>query len=64
MQPPFDYACAALYPNFSKKLENRIQTYKIYLFVSVYGWIKCCVCLKMNLKQLVGCSLKKDIISV
>ena len=26
MQPHFDYACSAWYPNLSKKLKNRIQT--------------------------------------
>ena len=33
IQPHFDYACSTWYPNFSKKLKNRIQT----LFVFVYG---------------------------
>ena len=26
IQPHFDYACSAWYPNLSKKLKNRIQT--------------------------------------
>ena len=26
IQPHFDYACSAWYPNFTKKLKNRIQT--------------------------------------
>ena len=26
IQPHFDYACSAWYPNFSKKLKKRIQT--------------------------------------
>ena len=26
IQPDFDYACSAWYPNLSKKLKNRIQT--------------------------------------
>ena len=26
MEPHFDYACSALYPNLSKKLKNKIQT--------------------------------------
>ena len=62
MQPHFDYACSAWYPNLSKKLKNRIQTLQ-----------NKCIRLKQfennlkqfekNLKQLIGCPLKKDIIS-
>ena len=28
IQPHFDYACSAWYPNLSKKLKNKIQTFK------------------------------------
>ena len=28
MQPHFDYACSAWYPNSTKKLKNRIQTFQ------------------------------------
>ena len=28
LQPPFDYACSAWYPNLSKKLRNRIQIFQ------------------------------------
>ena len=62
IQPHFDYACSAWYPNLSKKLKNRIQTLQN----------KCIrFCLKLNkmthISQIefetIGCSLKKDIIS-
>ena len=39
IQPHFDYACSAWYPNLSKKLKNRIQT----------SQNKCiCFCLQLN----------------
>ena len=58
IQPHFDYACSAWYPNLSKKLKNRIQT-------SQNKCIRFCLQLdKMShIKQLIGCPLKKDIIS-
>ena len=37
IQPHFDYACSAWYPNLSKKLKSRIQTLQINAFVSVYS---------------------------
>ena len=37
IQPHFDYACSAWYPNLSKKLKNRIQIHKTNAFVSVYS---------------------------
>ena len=58
IQPHFNYACSAWYPNLSKKLKNRIQT-------SQNKCIRFCLQLdKMShIKQLIGCPLKKDIIS-
>ena len=37
IQPHFDYACSAWYPNLSKKLKSRIQFCKINAFVYVYS---------------------------
>ena len=63
IQPDFDYACSAWYSNISKKLKHKIQTSQNNAFVYVYSYIKCHMYLKKNLKQLIGCPLKKDIIS-
>ena len=61
IQPHFDYACSAWYPNLSKK---QFKLYKINALVSLYSQIKCCIYLKKNLKQVIGSGLKKDIFSV
>ena len=60
MQPHFDYACSAWYPDLSKKLKHRLQT-------SQNKWIRFCLqldkmsdYLKKNLKQFFGCPFKKD----
>ena len=62
IQPHFDYACSAWYPNLSKKLKNRIQTLQN----------KCIrFCLQLDKMshisqkefEKIGCPLKKDIIS-
>ena len=63
IQPHFDYACSAQYPNLSKKLKNRIQTSQ-----------KKCIgfCLQLDemsyisqkeCETIIGCPLKEDIIS-
>ena len=62
IQPHFDYACSAWYPNLSKKLKNRIQT----------SQNKCiCFCLQLDKMshisqkefETIDCLSKKDIIS-
>ena len=63
IQPHFSYACSEWYPNLPKKLKNRIKLDKTNAFVSVYSYIKCHVYIKKDLKQLIGCPLKKDAIS-
>ena len=65
IQLHLDYACSAWYPNLSKKLkkQNSNFTKQMHSFLSTVK-IKCPICLKKNLKQLMGCPLKKDIISI
>ena len=64
IQPYFDYACSAWYPNLSKKLKNRIQTLQNKCIRFCLQLEKMSIIyLKKNLKQLIGCPLKKDIIS-
>ena len=63
IQPHFDYACSAWYPNLSKKLKNRIQTLQ-------NKYIRFCLQLdkisrisqKESQKQLISYPLKKNII--
>ena len=61
IQPHFDYVCSAWYPNPSKK-QNSNFTKQMHSFLSTV-LSKCHIYLKKNLKQLIGCSSKKDIIS-
>ena len=37
IQPHFDYACSAWYPNLSKKLKTKFKLHKTNAFVSVYS---------------------------
>ena len=54
IQPHFDYACSAWYPNLSKKLKNRIQTLQNKCIRFFLQLDKCHIYLKKNLKQLIG----------
>ena len=37
IQPHFDYACSAWYPNLSKKTKKQFKLFKTNAFVSVYS---------------------------
>ena len=60
MQPHFDYACSAWYPDLSKKLKHRLQTSQNKCIRFCLQLDKMSHYLKNNLKQLIGCPLKKD----
>ena len=40
IQPHFDYACAAWYPNLNKKYKNKLQVYKTSVYVCAYNWTR------------------------
>ena len=40
IQPHFDYACAAWYPNLNKKYKNKLQAYKTSVYVCAYNWTR------------------------
>ena len=63
IQPHFDYACSAWYPNLSKKLKNRIQTPQNKGICFCLQLNKLSHIFKKNLKQLTAFPLKKDITS-
>ena len=63
IQPRFNYACSAWYPNLSKKLKNRIQTLQNKCIRFFLQLDKCHIYLKKKLKRLIGCPLKKDMMS-
>ena len=63
IQPHFNYACSAWYPNLSKKLKNRIQTLQNKCIRFCLQLDKMSHISQKDLKQLIGCPLNKDIIS-
>ena len=60
------HVCFALHSTLiiPKNWKTNFKFHKINVFVPVYSWVKCCIYLKKNYNQLVGCPLKKNIISV
>ena len=60
------HVCFALHSTLiiPKNWKTNFKFHKINVFVPVYSWVKCYIYLKKNYNQLVGCPLKKNIISV
>ena len=64
IQHHFDSACSAGYPSLSKKQNSKITKY-VYSFLYTVGQNVKYITkrIQRNLKQLIGCLLKKNIIS-
>ena len=54
IQPHFDYACSAWYPNLTQKLKKKLQLWKTNVLAFVFNWKKCLQYLMKNLKIETG----------
>ena len=63
IQPHFDYACSAWYPNLSKKLKNRIQTLQSKCIFFCLQLDKMSHISQKEFETIDVCPLMKDIIS-
>ena len=60
IQPHFDYACSAWYPNLTQKLKKKLQLWKTNVLAFVFNWTKCLQYLMKNLKIETGCQSWKS----
>ena len=60
IQPHFDCACSAWYPNLTQKLKKKIQLWKTNVLAFVFNWTKCLQYLMKNLKIETGCQSWKS----